>query len=281
MTRNSNSSVTPEEIVGSILEEMQSSILAGWYFDFVPNVFRVYLYREDLERLRGLETPIREQAARALDEELAKLNKPPRTLPFLPAAPKKQARALGSWSIEFLENSDEDAGRNRLIVKCTPPVVTGQEQLDGPATVRVNASPVPMDDGAKTQRTSYGGPPASEGESHARLVFEDDTGKHTYEMTKDLIKIGRGGVDYLVDIQLLTKPDVGREHLQIRRDAKTGKFLIKDLSKFGTWMNGEQVASSVSVENGVPRDRNIEVEMPSKARLNLANVVQIEFKKLR
>ena len=46
MPRDPKAKVTPEEIVGSILDEMHESITPGWYTDFVPNIFRVYLYRE-------------------------------------------------------------------------------------------------------------------------------------------------------------------------------------------------------------------------------------------
>jgi hypothetical protein len=281
MPRDLTARVTPEEIVGLILDEMQQSIVPGWYTDYVNNIYRVYLYREDLDQLAPLEARIREQAARALDEELAKLNKPLRTLPLMPAPRKKRCEPLGSWTIELLENSDDDAARNRIIVKSAAPAPPPPESLEGPPTVRVNAPMAESGDDSATRRTSFSPAPSGDSRVYARLTYQDDTGEHTYEMTKDLIKIGRGGANEWVDIRLLTKVDVSREHVQIRRDSATGKFLIKDMSSLGTWVNGAQITPSVVRENGAVVDRNVETEMPGKARLNLANVVYMEFRKAR
>ena len=282
MSRDFGQRVTPEDIIGLILDEMQRSITPGWYTDFVNNVYRVYLYRDDLDALSRLENRIREQATRALDEELAKLNRPARTMPLVPAPKRKRREPLGAWQIELLENGDEDAAVNRIIVKSAAPEgIASPETLEGPPTVRVNAPPGAAEDDAKTRRTSNAGSVPVDNVVHARITYEDDTGEHQYEMSKDLIKIGRGGSNEWVDIKLLTKVDVSREHVQIRRDGRTGKFLIKDLSKLGTWMNGAQVPPSVTDDNGILRDKNVEIEMPSKARLNLANVVSVQFKKLR
>jgi hypothetical protein len=280
MPRDRNARVTPEEIVGLILDEMQRSITPSWYTDYVNCIYRVYLYREDLDQLAGLQSRIREQASRALDEELAKLNKPVRSLPLVRAPRKKRYEPLGNWSIEFLENSDDDAASNRVIVKSAAPPTPSSEFLEGPPTVRVNVPPPGSGDDAATRRTSSFGPASGDNVVHARLSYQDDTGEHTYEMTKDRIKIGRGGANEWVDIRLLTKVDVSREHLQIRRDGSTGKFLIKDMSALGTWVNGTQITPSVVREKGVVTDRNIETEMPTKSRLNLANVVFIEFRKV-
>jgi hypothetical protein len=280
MPRDRNARVTPEQIVGLILDEMRQSITPGWYTDYVNNIYRVYLYREDLDELAPLQSRIREQGSRALDEELAKLSKPVRAMPLLPAARRKRCEPLGNWTIEFLENGDEDAVRNRVIVESSAPPLPSSESLEGTPTVRVGSPPPGLVDSA-TRRTSSFGPLPDGNVVHARLSYQDDSGKHSYEMTKDLIKIGRGGANEWVDIRLLTKADVSREHLQIRRDTTTGKFLVKDMSTLGTWLNGMQITPSVVHDKGIVKDGNIETEMPNKAQLNLANVVFIEFRKAR
>jgi hypothetical protein len=280
MPRDRNARVTPEEIVGLILDEMRLSITPGWYTDYANSIYRVYLCRQDLDELAALQPRIREQASRALDEELAKLSRPVRGIPLLPSPRKKRCEPLGNWVIEFLENGDEDAVRKRVIVESAAPPVPSSDSLEGTPTVRVNSSPPVLGDSA-TRRTSSFGPPLGDNVVHARLSYEDDSGKHNYEMTKDLIKIGRGGANEWVDVRLLTKADVSREHLQIRRDASTGKFLVKDMSTLGTWLNGMQITPSVLRDKGSIKDGNIETEMPNKARLNLANVVFIEFRKVR
>ena len=68
-------------------------------------------------------------------------------------------------------------------------------------------------------------------------------------------------------------PDVSREHCRIRRDAATGRFFLKDVSQFGTTLDGVRVPSSLSEE----RDTNIEVELPSRATISLADVFTLEF----
>ena len=77
-------------------------------------------------------------------------------------------------------------------------------------------------------------------EAYATIEYEDQTGRQTYRMTKNQIVIGRGGRDYWTDLKLATLPDVSREHVRLRRDAETGEFFIKDLSRLGTSVNGEQ-----------------------------------------
>ena len=97
-------------------------------------------------------------------------------------------------------------------------------------------------------------------------------------MAKNQIVIGRGGRDYWTDLKLTTLPDVSREHVRLRRDAQSGEFFIKDLSRLGTSVNGEQIPTSVEFVDGEKRDKNVEVKLPAKARIGLADVVFLDFK---
>ena len=47
--------VTPEEIVHLILEEMEAGLCPTYYSNLVPSTYDVYLYIDDLERLRPLQ----------------------------------------------------------------------------------------------------------------------------------------------------------------------------------------------------------------------------------
>ena len=67
--------VTPEEIIHLILEEMEQGMCPSFYSNLLPSVFDIYLYIDDLERLRPLEQRMRDEAVRALNERLAELNK--------------------------------------------------------------------------------------------------------------------------------------------------------------------------------------------------------------
>ena len=44
--------VTPEEIINFLLEEMEAGMSPSYYSNLVPSVYHVYLYIDDLERLR-------------------------------------------------------------------------------------------------------------------------------------------------------------------------------------------------------------------------------------
>jgi hypothetical protein len=96
-------------------------------------------------------------------------------------------------------------------------------------------------------------------------------------MTKPEIVIGRGGKDYLTDLKLYTSPDVSREHLRIRYDSLNDQFFIRDVSTLGTKVNGFPIQSSVEIVDGAKHDRNIEVPIPPRAQIVLADVLTLEF----
>ena len=119
---------------------------------------------------------------------------------------------------------------------------------------------------------------AETGAAYATIEYQDNTGRHTFRMTKQEIVVGRGGQDYWTDLKLDTPPDVSREHFRLRRDAATGKFYLKDLSRLGTTINGARAPSSIEVVDGEKRDRNVEAPVPDRARIGLADVVFLEFR---
>ena len=135
--------------------------------------------------------------------------------------------------------------------------------------------------GVESTKQSYDpapAPPASDAGAFAVIEYEDSTGRKTYRMTKDEIVVGRGGRDYWTDIKLETLPDVSREHFRLRRDPATGQFFLKDLSQLGTTIDGAKAPSSIELEGGEKRDRNLEAPVPARARIGLAGVVFLEFR---
>lgn len=278
--------VTPEEIVNFLLDEMEAGMCPSYYSNLVPNVYDIYLYNEDLERLRPLEQRMREEAVNALGEKLSALNKAAGSKLKLPlgAAKKriKRYETLGDWSVEFHENADDDARENPLVIHSTFPASGEAEDRVGTLTERVSRR---RSDGqtvtTSTQRTGNVDTRRATGIVYANLAYEDDTGAHTFQMTKDLLKIGRGSADHWVDLKLKTKQDVSREHLQIRRDPSSGQLFIKDLSSLGTTVDGKRVPPSIQHSNGEEVDANIEAPLPSKARIGLAGVLFIDFKAVK
>ena len=292
--------VTPEEIINFLLEEMEAGISPSYYSNLVPNVFDVYLYIDDLERLRPLESRIREEAMHALGEKLVELNKSTESKLKIPLGGAKKKRTkkyevLGEWSIELHENTDDDARENPLVIHSTfPSAAAGSDDRVGTLTERVSkrradgqtvttttAAPAAAATSAPTERSGNVDTRRAAGIVYANLSYDDDMGPHTYQMTKDLIKIGRGSADRWVDLKLKAKKDVSREHLQIRRDPGSGHFFIKDLSTLGTTVNGKRVPASIQQVNGEDVDNNIEAPLPDKAQIGLAGVMSIDFRAVK
>lgn len=278
--------VTPEEIVEFVLQEMEAGLCPTYYSYVVPSVYDVYLCAEDLERLRPLEQRMHEETATALGEKLSKLNRAaePKLKLSLGAKSKRVKRyeTLGEWSIEFHENTDDDASENPLVIHSMFPAGAEAEDRVGTLTERVSRR---RSDGqtltASTQRTANLDTRGAAGIVYANLAYEDDTGAHTFQMTKDLLKIGRGSADHWVDLKLKAKKDVSREHVQIRRDPSTGQMFIKDLSTLGTTVDGKRLQPSIGRINGEEVDANVEVPLSPSARIGLAGVLSIDFKAVK
>jgi hypothetical protein len=279
--------VTPEEIIHLILEEMEAGLCPSYYSNLVPSAYDVYLYIDDLERLRPLEPRMRDEAVRALGEKLSRLNKtgiPKLKIPLISdAKPAKRYEALGEWSVEFHENTDDDARDNPLVIHSTfPSAASSSDDRAGMLTERVIKRRA--DGQTSTTATQRGGnidARRAAGMVYADIEYEDETGVHSYQMTKDLIKIGRGAADRWVDLKLAARKDVSREHLQIRRDPTSGKFFVKDLSTLGTTVGGKRIPASIEQVNGEDVDKNIEAPLPNRSRIGLAGVVFLEFRALK
>jgi hypothetical protein len=281
--RQAGNRVTPEEIVAAILVELEQSTATGYYTNYVPNIFKVYLYSEDYRALLPLKDKIRDEAIRALHEEMNRRNGSPALslpLPFSKKKPRKRYEAMGDWVVEFHPNEDDDAAQNRLEVRgeTSRPVEPGN--LEGAPTVKV-MRPEMEENARETRRTGTANPTRANAEAYARLTYEDDTGRHDFDMIKEEIKVGRGGPNEWVDLKLITTKDVSREHFQVRRDAQSGQFFIKDLSRFGTWVNMKRITPSVEIQDNVEKDKNVEEPLPAKAEINLADVITVHFKALK
>jgi pSer/pThr/pTyr-binding forkhead associated (FHA) protein len=131
--------------------------------------------------------------------------------------------------------------------------------------------------GTQEPAPQVGAAPAPTGTAFGTLAYEDQRGRRRVPIMSPLTVVGRGGVGYWVDVKLDTSPDVSREHLRLRRDDATGQFFLKDLSSLGTTVDGQPVPSSIEVVDGRRRDKGIEVPLPPRARIGLANVIVLDF----
>jgi pSer/pThr/pTyr-binding forkhead associated (FHA) protein len=166
-----------------------------------------------------------------------------------------------------------------------PAVRTGaSETFEAPVATDTRTGPAPSNEAtartvpAIAAQSTAADTDASTAAVFATLTFEDNSGPRTHAVTQSQVVIGRGGAGYWVDLRVDAAPDVSREHVRLRRDASTGQFFLKDLSLYGTTLNGERVASSIDASGGARRDVNIEVPLPPVARIGLADMVFLEFR---
>lgn len=138
--------------------------------------------------------------------------------------------------------------------------------------------PVPPSASVPTRRARTDSRAPSE-RVYATFTYEDQTGRQEYQMKKPQVAIGRGRVDYWVDIKLKTKSDVSHEHARVRYDERTRSFYIKDLSTFGTKVNGFPIPSSVEkTPAGEKRDKDVWVPLPARSMICLADVFDMDFR---
>ena len=111
----------------------------------------------------------------------------------------------------------------------------------------------------------------------ARITYEDDSGQHTFDIVKDSITVGRGGLAYPVDLRIAASPDVSREHVRLKRDPATGQFFLIDLSSLGTTLNGRHVPKGYDEVDGAKRENGTETRLPDAATNGLADTEFLEF----
>ena len=275
-----NDRVKAREIVDTILAACESTIEESHYVDYVRTIYRVYLQRELYDRLGPVVLEgLRKEAIQALTKLIASRDREKRT--FLGKQSGNRSEALGDWVVEFHANDDDVSAADRVRVIAAFPQPQHTELPTDDGTIKVPSTPATRtpDDPSKTQRVGNAAAASGMDSSvYARLSYRDDTGSGNFDMTREVVKVGRGGESVWVDLTLHTVRDISREHFQIRRDAATGKFFIKDLSAFGTSVNGKIVPPSIEEVDGKTEDKRIEVELPREATINLAGRLEMKFK---
>jgi len=308
---------TAREVILEIVRNMKEGLEPLHYSTLAPAIYHVYLHPDDMDRLRGIVPRIVEEARRALDEELENLNRGSLAdrLKLTRKAEPRITAPDGGWQIRVLENTDDDTQAGDIVIYSELALPAKPEFGAGSMTKRISTrrmggtlsssqhyekskAPEPgvtlpgatagkvSARGADTPGTSspVAAAPADAGGvhfdpgTHAVIEYREGDDHKVYQMTKDQIVVGRGGRDYWTDLKLDTLPDVSREHFRLRRDPESGKFFLKDLSRLGTTINGEKAPSSIEYVDGEKRDRNLEVPVPERARIGLAEVLYLDFR---
>lgn len=259
-TKQPQPRISGQIIINELIRNMELGLLEMGYSFLVPCVFSVYLHPTDYNRLAGVQDLIKEDAKLALTARMADWNA--KGSIFRRTNPRKSYKiAQNDWWIELFADSEN----------AVPP---GDVEIHS----ELNDVPQPGYRGTKTtlierEPTVTAARVARDRESTRRqpdkvfgeIRYQDDSGPQTYFITQNEVSIGRGGEELWVDLPLYTTEEVSREHIRLRRDAASGAFAIVDKSRNGTWLNGRRLA------------RDVEVPLPERAEIGVAEVLKLAF----
>jgi hypothetical protein len=271
------------DLIDAVVDNMRQNLEELKYATLAPSRYTVYLSPAEYGRLEGILPRLQQEAARALDEELAKRNRPSwlrRRAAWLPGRHRAPLENAGSrWHIEFLSDSGGELAEDGDIVVHSELVLPADPELGvGERTRRITTS---RQSGRESTREEIvSAPEPVRTAVHARLRYRDHHGEHEYDVVRDQTTIGRGGLAYPVDVRVASSEDVSREHARLRRDPATGAFFVIDLSTLGTTLNGRHVPRGVDVHDGAKRETGAETALPDRARIGLAGTIFIDFERV-
>jgi len=271
----------PHQIITTLVSQLGERLVRLSTRALAPTHFVIYLHPDDHLALSGVSRAIADDAWRAIDSEIERLSKRGATplrrtihrlaRPWAPA-PMPVERATSKRQLELLPDPHGELPRGRFTIVFQLPA---PEQTDMTGTATVSVTSGIANDGLPTARVEHTAP------AYARLDAKDDLGERTFEIRQDKVIIGRGGPGVWVDVKLRGSTDVSQEHVRLRRDPQTGAFLIKDMSRNGTSMNGRRIPSGVMYDGELKREiEGQEVALPARADITLADAVTLTFTRL-
>jgi hypothetical protein len=269
-------------VIAAVVENMRHNLEPLRYSTLAPSRYTVYLHPREHARLEGIIPILHEQTLRALAEELDRLNRrsPVRRLfgRLTGDAGVEVCSASGDWQVEFLPDPDGEMNEGDLLVD-SELVLPGRPDLGvGERTRRITTVHCGQRTTMREQTVSRTA--AARTAPLARITYRDDAGDHSFDVVRDSITVGRGGVAYPVDVRIAASPDVSREHVRIRRDPASGAFHLIDLSTLGTTLNGRHVPRGYEEAQGTKRENGAETVLPDAARIGLADIVFLEFRRV-
>lgn len=267
------------DLIDAVLENMRTNLEPLKYSTLAPSRFVVYLHPEEYARVEAIVGVLQEQTARALEEELQKLNNPPAYRKYFDriagSAPPVENVAR-DWQIEFHPDADGELAPGDILIHSELMLPTADDDLGaGQRTRRITTVHVGQRTTKRAETVSRTVTASSA--VYARLRYDDNGGPHTFDMSKDSVVIGRGGIAYRADVRIDASVDVSREHARIRRDPKSGSFFIVDLSTLGTTLNGQRLPQGYDDGEGTKRENGVETALPDGSRIGLADTVFLQF----
>jgi hypothetical protein len=255
-------------IIDQVLRNADAGQFELGYTVLLPCLFNLYLHPDDYARLSGIFPHIRDDARRALQARISQLNNPSsRALVFRSRKSESKEYKIAGSEFVFEFFSDDDGSVPVGDVEIHSELAeTPRPGFHGVRTTLIGREP-----SVQAERSQKVAPPvasepvvASE-RIYAEIRYEDDSGPQIYFVTQDEVSIGRGGDGRVVDLALYSDDDISREHLRLRRDPTRNRFLITDKSMNGTEVDGRKLV------------RDIEEALPSKATIELAEHVKMQF----
>lgn len=269
------------DLIVAVLENMRRYQEPLMYSVIAPSRYVIYLHPSEYARLEGILPLLREQTVRGLADEVDKLNRRSKVQRYagqlLGRTRLPVESATGDWQVEFLEDPDGDVAEGAFVIDSELSAPNGPELGAGGRTRRITTVHFGQASRATTRQRTATQPGPSNTRVLARMAYDDETGRHDFEIVKDSVTIGRGGASYLVDVKITSSADVSREHARIRRDIATGRFFLIDLSSLGTTLNGRHVPRGYDEVDGTKRENGVETPLPDRARIGLAETVYLEF----
>lgn len=277
------------DIIDAVLENLRNNLEPLKYTVLAPSRFLVYLHPAEHARVEGIIPILEKETTRALTEELARLNRRSgwrrRVDRFLGTSPEV-TNAAAEWHVEFLKDPDGELQEGDILVDSELLLPAAEDLGAGERTRRVTTRHVTQRNAVVAQaeapqptaaRVEVIDRPASGSPVLARLRYDDNSGAHSYDIAKDSVTVGRGGLAYRVDVRIEASADVSREHLRLRHDPSTRKFFLVDLSSLGTTVDGKRVAKGYDEAEGSKRENGVETPLPDRARIGLADTVYLDF----
>ena len=267
------------DLIDAVLENMRNYREPLKYSVVAPSRYTVYVHPDEIVRLNGILPLLREQAERALSEEVVKLNR--RSLArscmdwlFARSRPATES-AAGGWHVEFLPDPDGELHPGAILVHSELLLPAGPELGVGQRTRRITT----VRNGTNTYSHEHvEDPPTTRVKVMARLEYSDQSNQPPFDIVKDSVTIGRGGNAYPVSMRITASPDVSREHARIRFDAATRRYFLIDLSSLGTTLDACPVPRGYDDSSGGKRENGVEMPLHDGARIGLAETVFLTFR---
>jgi len=219
------------KVLQALVQHMAENRVRMYNRTYVHAWFEILYNESDRDEIRDFEPFLIRQAKEALDDGLARLNRPswrqklfPQWFPRLSVE-----RTQDFWRVDPLPHPNIPMGKLEIHHRVR---VGSETARSGELTEVVLLR-------TETVGTTVVAPPqASSSRAFAVLTCETSEGKHVWRMNKEEATVGRGGLTEWVDMKVPGGDEVSRRHFRIRR-TREGKLELRDESTNGTAVNGE------------------------------------------